>query len=358
MSDGSVLRWKWLGPCFVTSLFLLISLFGCSRHERVFSESRVTMDTITTITVVSSSDEEARRAIDAGFREIKRLEVLLNYFSPDSEITMINKHSGIRPVKVSHETMEIIKKALEIADITGGTFNPAIGPVIKLWRFSRQDKADMIPPDKELKNALQLADYKRIRIDEGSSEVYLEAKGMEIDLGGIAKGYAADRAVDVIKRMGIKAGLVAIAGDIKGFGLRPDHRAWHIGIQDPRPDDNNSESVFATLYLNKGHSISTSGDYQRFFIKGGKRYHHIIDPRTGYPSESSTISLSVIASDGFMADALSTGMFIYPPHQAITILESLGVEGVIVDDQKRVYVTKGLRDEIEIVNKAYRVING
>lgn len=339
---------------FILHFLLFTSLFGCAKQERMFRESRVAMDTITTITAVSSSEEDAKRAIDAGFEEIKRLEGLLNYFSPDSEITAINRYSGIKPVKVSSETIEVIKRSLEIAEKSNGAFNPTIGPVIKLWRFSRQDKGGVIPSDEAIRDAIKLVDYKNVKINEKDSEVYLEMKGMELDLGGIAKGYAADRAVDVIKGMGIKAGLVAIAGDIKGFGLRPKQMPWHIGIQDPRPEKENPDAVFATIYL-KDSAISTSGDYQRFFIKDGKRYHHIIDPKTGYPSESSIISISVIANDGFMADGLSTAMFIYHPDEAIKMLESLGLQGVIVDNQKRVYITKGLKDEIEIVNNEYKI---
>ncbi|GAB4543886.1 MAG: FAD:protein FMN transferase [Thermodesulfovibrionia bacterium] len=318
----------------------------------MFRESRVAMDTITTITVVSSSEERAKRAIDAGFGEIKRLEGLLNYFSPDSEVTVINNHAGIGPVKVSRETIEVIKRSLQIAEMSNGAFNPTIGPVIRLWRFSRQDRGDTIPSDEAIKDALKLVDYKKIKINEDNSEVYLEMKGMEIDLGGIAKGYAADKAVDVIKGMGMEAGLVAIAGDIKGFGLRPDGLPWHVGIQDPRSEKGDTDEVFATIYL-KDSAISTSGDYQRFFIKDGKRYHHIIDPKTGYPSGSSIINISVIADDGFMTDGLSTAMFIYPPQEAIDILESLGLEGIIVDNQKMVYATKGLK--YEITNRGYRI---
>jgi thiamine biosynthesis lipoprotein len=312
------------------------------------------MDTITTITVVSPSKEKANEAIDGGFNEIKRLEHLLNYFSPDSEISAINRSSGIRPVKVSRDTLDIVKTSLEIAKATGGAFNPTIGPVIRLWKFSRQNKEHSIPQAELIKDALRLIDYKKVRINEETSEIYLEVKGMELDLGGIAKGYAADRAIEVIKGMGVKAALVAVAGDIKGFGVRPNGKPWHIGIQDPRPLVDKPESVFATLYL-KDMAISTSGDYQRFFIKDGKRYHHIIDPKTGYPAESSIISASVIADSGFMTDGLSTAIFIFPPNKAVALLESLGVEGVIVDRHKRVYITKGLMEKVEIINKGYKI---
>jgi thiamine biosynthesis lipoprotein len=318
------------------------------------------MDTFCTITVVSPSEEKAKEAIEAGFAEIKKLERLLNYFSPESEITAINKAAGDRPIKVSKETLEIIKKAVKIADITQGAFDPTIGPVIKLWKFSRRTSNPSLPSRKAIENALKLVDYKKIRINNTTSEIYLEKKGMEIDLGGIAKGYAADKAIEAIKAKGIKSALVAIAGDIKGVGLKPDMKPWKIGIQNPRPEGKKSqkdwEDVFATLYL-KDSAISTSGDYQRFFIKDGRRYHHILSPKTGYPTTTNLISVSVIAPEGYMADSLSTGVFVLGCQKGIALLESMGLGGVIVDSNKKVFLTKNLKGKIDIIQKRYRIFN-
>jgi len=308
------------------------------------------MDTICTITVASPAEREAREAIEAGFASIERLEQLLNFFSPESEITAINRAAGVAPVKVSKETLDIIKKSVEIADYTNGAFDPTIGPVIKLWGFSRQKQGPSIPSADIIKNALRFVDYKRIRINTTASEVFLEEKGMELDLGGIAKGYAADIAIEAIRAKGIKAALVAIAGDIKGFGLKPDMQPWKVGIQSPRPADNKSkteeEDIFASLYLQE-KAVSTSGDYQRFFMKEGKRYHHILDPRIGY-SASDVISVSVIAPHGFMADALSTGIFVIGREDGIKLLESMGLDGIIVDANKKIFLTKNLKGKINI----------
>ncbi len=317
----------------------------------MYKESRIVMDTFCTITVVSSSEEKAREAIEVGFVRIKKLEQLLNFFSPESEITAINRASGSSPVKVSKETLEIIKKAVEIADYTNGAFDPTIGPVMKLWGFPKQaPKSSTIPSIDEIKNALRFVDYKKIKMNISASEVFLEKKGMELDLGGIAKGYAADMAIEAIKAKGIKAALVAIAGDIKGFGLKPDLQPWKVGIQSPRPADSKSkigeEDIFVSLYL-KDKAISTSGDYQRFFIKQGRRYHHILDPRIGY-STSNVISVSVIAPHGFMADGLSTGIFVLGREKGIKLLESKGLDGIIVDANEKIFLTKDLRGKINI----------
>ncbi|MEK7822668.1 MAG: FAD:protein FMN transferase, partial [Nitrospirota bacterium] len=179
----------------------------------MYKESRIVMDTFCTITVVSPSRKEAKEAIEAGFTEIKRLERLLNFFSADSEVTALNRASGREPVKVSRDTLDVIKKAVEIANYTDGAFDPTIGPLMRLWGFESQNPKPSIPLENKIKDALRFVDYKKIKINDLASQIFLEEKGMEIDLGGIAKGYAADRAIEVIKAKGIKAALVAIAGD-------------------------------------------------------------------------------------------------------------------------------------------------
>jgi len=330
--------------------FCILFLSGCADRDRMYRESREVMYTICTITVVSNSEVKAREAIEAGFARIKKLERTLNFFSPESEITAINRASGIRPVKVSRETLGVIEKAVEVAEYTAGAFDPTVGPLIKLWDFSKQTSGSSLPPSEEIEKALKLVDYKKIKIDIPVSEIFLEKKGMELDLGGIAKGYAADAAIEAIKARGIKAALVAIAGDIKGFGLRPDKKPWRVGVQNPRQSENRSnidgEDIFASLYL-KDMAVSTSGDYQRFFIKGGKRYHHILDPRAGY-STSDIISVSVIAPHGFIADGLSTGIFVIGIEEGIKLLESMGFDGIIVDSSKKVFITKSLEGKIKI----------
>ncbi len=315
------------------------------------------MDTYCTITVVSPSTERAAEAIDKGFAEIKKLELLLNYFSDKSEITAINRAAGTSPVKVSAETLEMMQKTLEISKATHGTFDPTIAPLIKLWDFSNKRRGNTVPDTTVIKNTLKLVDYEKIHINN-NSEVFLAEKGMEIDLGGIAKGYAADKAMEAIKAKGIKAALVAVAGDIRGFGSSTSGNAWKVGIQDPRPETGSEkpwEDIFASLYL-ENMAISTSGDYQRIFIKDGKRYHHILDPATGFPAESDLLSASVIAPEGYIADGLSTAVFALGAEKGMNLLKTMGVEGVIVDRNRKVFVTEGIRRKIEILNKEYTVM--
>jgi thiamine biosynthesis lipoprotein len=326
----------------------------------MFKESRVLMDTFCTITVVSPSEEKAKEAIEAGFNEIKKLDKYLNNFSPDSEISAVSKSAGIKPVRVNKETLDLLEKTIGISDITNGAFDPTIAPVLKLWKFSGRPANPSIPSKDAIRNALKLVGHKKIKINSTTSEIYLEEKDMELDLGGIAKGYAADRAIDAIKIKGIKSALVAIAGDIRGYGLSTTGKAWKVGIQDPRPENPNSEKpwedIFLTLYL-KDSAISTAGDYQRFLIKNGRRYHHIIDPVTGYPSESGLISVSVVAPEGYIADGTDTAILILGAEKGMRLLNSKGLDGILVDSQKRVFITKNLKGRIEILNKGYELVN-
>ncbi len=337
------------------TVYCSLFLIGCAEKEKMYKESRIVMDTFCTITVVSPSRKEAKEAIAAGFTEIKRLEQLLNFFSADSEVTDLNRASGREPVKVSRDTLNVIKKAVEIANYTDGAFDPTIGPLMRLWGFESQNPKPSIPLENKIKDALRFVDYKKIKINNVASQIFLEEKGMEIDLGGIAKGYAADRAIETIKAKGIKAALVAIAGDIKTFGLKPDLQPWKIGIQNPRIESGvrgqgsgvmNEEDIFASLYI-KDKAISTSGDYQRFFIQNGKQYHHILNPGTGYPA-AGVISVSIIAPEGYMADGLSTGIFVLGPDKGIKLLESMGFDGMIVDANKKIFITKNLKGKINL----------
>ncbi|HDH50676.1 MAG TPA: FAD:protein FMN transferase [Nitrospirae bacterium] len=335
-------------------LFMFCALFltACARQDRVFKESRFVMDTLCTITVVSPSEKQAGKAIGAGFDSIEILEQRLSFFSSDSEVTAINNAAGSSPVMVSKETFGLIQKAIEVADITYGAFDPSVAPLTELWDFSGQDpEHPVVPGEREIKLALRSVGYKKIKADPSASEVLLEEKGMKIELGGIAKGYAADMAVEAIKARGIKAALVAVAGDIKGFGSKPGNRPWNVGVQNPRTPDakkpDRTKDIIASLHLN-GEAVSTSGDYQRFFIKDGKRYHHILDPETGYPAAAGVISVSVIAPDGYMADGLSTGIFILGREKGIKLLESMGLDGIIVDADRKVHITKNLRGKINI----------
>lgn len=333
-----------LAAVSVLCLFLMLPFLpSCESREKVYKKSRITMDTIVAITVSSSAERKAEKAIDSAFDELDRLGKIFNFFSTDSEVALINRNAGIKPARVSKETLGIIEKALYASENTGGAFDISIGPAAALWDFH----AKTIPPGSALKEKLKLVGYKNIIIDRVNSTVFLKKKGMMIDLGGIAKGYAADKAVEILKKSGIRSGIVAVAGDIKTFGTKPGGGLWRVGINNPRKNNGNKE-IFAVVSLTDT-AISTSGDYERFFVKDGIRYHHILDPKTGSPSYECR-SVSVITKDGAFADSFSTGIFILGPRKGIAALKKLGFDGIIVDKNGGISVTDGLKGKIKFEN--------
>lgn len=329
--------------CIVAALVLV----NCTRQPALstFQKKSELMHTLVTVTVVSDSAQKAEAAIDASFAEIKRLEVALSFWTKDSEIAKINASAGVAPVKVSPETLEIARKAGFINKLTEGAFDPTIGPLIRLWDY----KARKIPDPLAIEQARKKVGYGKVIIDPDVSTIYLKDKGMSYDTGGIAKGYATDRAVEVLKSKNISAGLVSIAGDIRAFGRRPDGSLWRVGIRDPRSDS--EEDLMAIVEL-ENQAVSTSGDYERFFMENGVRYHHIIDPATGMPARGA-ISLTVIAPEGVITDGLSTGLFVLGPERAMKILEESGYEGIAINEDRKTYMTKSLASRVKWTNPEY-----
>jgi thiamine biosynthesis lipoprotein len=323
---------------------LLTFLCACtSQKEKVYRKSSILMDTVVTITVVSDSKYLAEKAIDSAFTEIKKLEKLFDFYSSGSEVSLINRNAGISEQKVSPEILEILDRAFFISEKTEGAFDVTMGPVITLYDFYKKIK----PEENDIKKNLRLVNFRELIIDKNKSTAFLRKKGMLIDLGGIAKGYAADKAVETLKRNGIHSGIVSVAGDIKTFGLKPDGKPWKIGIRNPRAEGR--EDIMATVNLTD-MAISTSGDYERYFILNGKRYHHLLSPKTGHPAEECR-SVTVIAKDDVLADAFATGVFILGPERGLKVLEKAGFDGVIVDSKGKIYLTPNIRGKIELTRK-------
>ncbi len=320
----------------------IILLPSCSTDKRsVYRQSKALMDTYVTVTVVSDSKDKANKAVEDAFSAIERFGDLINFFSDKSELSEINRNAGIAPVKVSALTLDVVEKSLYVADKSDGAFDPTIGPEISMWDFPKKIK----PSDDEIRKNLPLVNYRNVAVDKKESTVFLKKKGMMLDLGGIAKGYGADLAVESLKRDGIKAGIVAIAGDIRTFGLKPDGTPWNIGIENPRQKDA-SDEIMATVKLSD-KAISTSGDYQRYFILDGRRYHHLLDPRTGYPAMFCR-SVTVITDKGVFTDAFATAVFVLGPQRGMKVLRELGMDGVIIDARGDILTTPGLKGKLKI----------
>ncbi|HHY11403.1 MAG TPA: FAD:protein FMN transferase [Firmicutes bacterium] len=319
---------------------LVISLSGCSllggKGKPVEKQVFGIMDTDISIKAYGSNAGEAiGRAID----EIRRLDSLLSAYDPDSEVSAVNNMAGEAPVRVSGDTLAVIERALYFAEVSGGVFDPTIFPVAKLWSVARERK--QVPSREEVSAALEFVDYRQVYIDRDEGTVFLAKKGMGIDLGAIAKGYAVDKMAEILRTAKVQSFLINAGGNVYAGSRKPDKALWRIGITDPR----NPEDIIGVMPA-EDTAIVSSGDYRRYFTVDGTVYHHIIDPRTGYPSETSR-GTTVFLPSSTDADALSTAMFILGPDGSESMLSEFPGIGVIFITQDGSIVAKGLVDEFE-----------
>jgi len=322
-------------------LMLLCSgLFGCVgvpavQESVVITRTQMQMGTLVKITAVARSESIAQAAATAGFAEIHRLEELLSTWIPTSELSRVNAAAGVLPASVSPETMTVVQGAIQVAEMTEGGFNIAIGPAVDAWNVIEGRR---IPTESELEALRPLVDLPSVHVDVLARTIFLEKAGMRIDVGGIGKGYAADQAVMAMKQTGASAGVVALSGDIKTFGKLPGERKFPVGIQHPRKEG----EVLAFIDL-EDEAISTAGDYERFFERDGIRYHHILDPKTLQPARGCQ-SVTIIAKQGILADGLDTGIFVMGSDRGMELVEQLpDVEAMIVGHDGRVLLSSGLK---------------
>ena len=296
------------------------------------------------LTAWSDDDAAAGRAFDDVLREFDRLDALMSVWRSGSDVLRINAAAGERAVPVSPEVRDALRLARQVSEWTGGKFDVTFGALSDLWKFDRQDQDDSVPPPDAVRARLPLIDYREIEIDDRAGTVFVRRKGMRVHLGGIGKGYAVERAADLLRRAGLRDFLIQAGGDLYVAG-RKEGRPWRLGIADPRRPDLRS---FATIELTDS-TFSTSGDYARFFMKDGIRYHHILDPSTGQPARLCR-SVTIVADSPALADGLSTGVFVLGPEAGMALIERLPrVEGVIVSAKNEVLVSSGLKGKLTLI---------
>ena len=297
------------------------------------------MGTVIKIVVVGESEAKAGPAIEAALAEMRRLEGLLSEWRPDSEISKVNDAAGLHPVVVGPETLENVVVANHTAKWSDGAFDLSWAALWGLYKFTPGE--EKVPTKEELAARLPLIDYRKIKVDEKAKTVFLTRKGMKLGTGGIAKGYALDHAAKILLDAGLPNFMIFGGGQVLVRGKKGD-RGWRVGIQHPRLDD-----YFAFLELSNA-SISTSGDYEHVFFADGKRWHHIIDLKTGLPVEHTT-SVTVVCESGFYGDAVDTAIFIMGAKKALARLKNAPgppLEVVIVDADMRVHTTPGIESKL------------
>lgn len=295
----------------------------------------VLMGTDVNFLIATEKKAKAETAIDAAMAEIKRIEDLMTDWR-ESPLEEINKHAGISPMKTDPEILFVLRQAEKISEITDGGFDVTYAGVGKLWG-NFVEPPFRVPPAEEIQKALPLVGYKKLHLDLKNQTAFLEKKGMRIGLGGIAKGYAVDRAAMVLEKHGFKNFALKAGGDMVVRG-RKGKELWWVAIRDPRDKTKN-----VALLPVSNASISTSGDYERFFEINGKRYAHIINPKTGYPVENCR-SVTLINKDSFYTDGLTKGVFVMGPQKGMELIERLkDVEGMIIDGEGHVSLSSGLQ---------------
>lgn len=307
------------------ALFLLFS--SCSRNQlhRHSRESTV-MDTYVSVTIYDPaiSQEQAYALIDSSFTEFRRVEAAMTDYADTSEVGIVNVRAGKDTVTVSEELAELLKTSISFSEQSNGAFDVSVGPIVKAWNFLSPEP--IVLSKSKLENLRQFVDYKKIIIDGNS--VFLNRIGMRIDLGAIAKGYAVDKVIEILKRKGIKNTIVDLGGNLAVWweGTHALYSAVaEILVRHPRKEG----KFFGSLKVGTC-GVSTSGDYQRYFINDNIRYHHIIDPATGYPAND-VVSVTIVADDAMTADALSTTIFVLGRQKGMEFIKkSKGVEGLIV----------------------------
>jgi thiamine biosynthesis lipoprotein len=267
-----------------------------------------------------------------------------------SGVLAINRQAGIAPVKVRADLLEVLQTALRYAELSGGAFDPTIGPLVKLWGIGTDSRR--IPADDEIAAALELVNWRDLIIDRGNGTAFLRREGMEIDLGGIAKGYAADEAARIAKEGRVRRGIIDLGGNIMALGWRNERGSvpWRIGVQNPFSDRGESLGVLTV----HNTSVVTSGVYERFFEAGGKRYHHILSTANGYPADNGLLSVTIVTERSTDADALSTAVFAMGYERGKAMLDSIpGAEAVFVFADRSVKITEGLSGIFTLTNNEF-----
>ncbi|WP_026478035.1 FAD:protein FMN transferase [Alkaliphilus transvaalensis] len=338
----------------VVPLILITMVFNLTAcQEKVLQQvdgEAFVLGTYGQIRVFAPSQSKGNKAIEKAFQRIRDIENTMSTSIENSDVYNINQNAGQAAVKVSDDTLYVIEKGIEYKNITKGNFNITLGSLIELWGIGKDWQR--IPAQEEIIEAQKHIDINQLEVE--GNNVKINDPNMLMDLGGIAKGYAVDEAVKVLKANGIESGFVNLGGDIFVFGEKPDQSPWYIGIQKP---ELNSSSVMARIAMSN-ESIVSSGDYERYFIEEDVRYHHIIDPATGYPSDSGVISVTILSDKAIDGDVLSTAVFILGLEEGLALIETLeDVEVAIITSDKLVHISSGLDDKIEILDKAYRMAN-
>ncbi|WP_346938596.1 FAD:protein FMN transferase [uncultured Clostridium sp.] len=340
---------KKLSCLLVLSLITIISA-GCANQKlpkNPISKTELVIGTVCTVTIYDKSDTTI---IDEAFTRLRELENILSINKSNTELDKVNKMAGIEPVEVSDDTFNVIKKGLEYSKLSDGALDITIGPLVKLWGIGTDNAK--VPSEEEINEKKGLVDYNKVEIDESKKSIFLKDPNMIIDLGAIAKGYAADEVAKFLKDAGVSSAIVDLGGNIYVLGDKINGTPWKVGVQNP--DKSDSDTIGFVDVSNK--SIVTSGIYERYFEHEGKNYHHILSPETGYPYDNNILGVSILSDKSIDGDSLSTTLFALGVDKGLELINSLnGVEAIFITKDHELYLTNGFKEVFTLTNNDYKI---
>jgi len=292
------------------------------------------------------------KVLDEIFARLRQIEDELSVDKSGSQIDALNVAAGMIPVAVGADALAIVKRDLDLCSWSDGAFDPSVGPLVKLWGIGTDHAR--LPGSKEIADARKLVGWKDIVLDEARGTVFLKRKGMALDLGSTSKGYAADEVARLIRAAQVKGAVIDLGGNVLVMGNRPDGKPWRIGLQNPFSSDRGNHLGIASL---TSMTMVTSGVYERFFIDKvtGKRYHHILDTRTGYPVDNGLMSVTVITPQSFDADGFTTTVFALGRERGMALAKARGIDVIVVDSDRKLFMSPGVSAYFEITDPSFSV---
>jgi len=319
-------------PLLIVLLFFAQSSFG---QQQTYKRELTLMGSRFEIAVVADAEKKGQEYIDLAIDEIRRIEKLISSWDPNSQTSLINKNAGIKPIAVDTELFDLIQRCIQISKLTDGAFDITYASMDKIWKFD--GSMTEFPSTAEIKSSVSLIGFDRIEMDAENQTIYLTDKGMKIGFGAIGKGYAADKAKELLVDTGVQAGIINASGDLNAWGEQPDASDWVVGITNPL----NTKKMFSWMPI-KDQAVVTSGNYEKFVVFDDVRYAHIINPKTGYPT-TGIKSVTIFSPKAELADALATAVFVMGVESGMYFIDQIpDVAVIIVDDNNQFHTSEGI----------------